>query len=144
MVMVVLPVEHDSVVTMMPVSQTDANSDAADPDFDGLRDDHWFVAGVRRTGKCRQRQERNNKKRKQGILHGTLWGWGRSTSRYPPRCALGTSEVCIGLTNTALETPLKGRDPTGAYRIIVRSSRRPDPRRRTRSHDVSYFAQSLP
>jgi len=75
MVMVVLPVEHDSVVTMMPVSHTDANSDAADPDFDGLRDDHWFVAGVRRTGKCRHCQEWSNKKRKQSILlHGTLLG----------------------------------------------------------------------
>jgi hypothetical protein len=56
----------------MPVSVTDANSDAADPDFDVFRDDHWFVAGVRRTGKCRHGQKRNNEKRKQSILHGTL------------------------------------------------------------------------
>jgi len=99
---VVLPVEHDSVVTMMAMSVTDANSDATDPDFDAFRDDHWFGAGVRRTGKCRHRQERNNKKSEQSILHSTLLGWGRSTSRYPPRCALGTSQVCIGLTGTAL------------------------------------------
>jgi hypothetical protein len=92
----------DGTAVPMPVPLTDVNSDAADPDIDGLRDDHWFVAGVRGTGKCRHRQEWNNKKRKQSILHGTLLGWGRTTSRYPPRCALGTSEVCIGLTSTAL------------------------------------------
>ena len=53
-VMVVLSVEHDRVVPM-PVSVTDPNSDAADPDVDAFRDDHWFVADVQRTGKCRQR-----------------------------------------------------------------------------------------
>jgi hypothetical protein len=115
MMVAVLPVEHDNVVTMMPVSHTDANSDSdaahPDPDFDALRDDHWFVAGVRRTGKCRHRQEWNDKKRKQSILHGTLLGWGRSTSRYPSRCALGTSEVCIGLTSPALKTTLIGSNP---------------------------------
>ena len=79
MVMAVVPVEHDSGV--MPVPVTDANSDAADPDIDVFRDDHWFVAGVQRTGKCRHGHERNKKKRKQSILHGTLFGWGRSTSR---------------------------------------------------------------
>jgi hypothetical protein len=34
----------------MPVSLTDANGDAADPDFDVFRDDHWFVAGAQRAG----------------------------------------------------------------------------------------------
>jgi hypothetical protein len=72
----------DVAVVPMPMSLTDVNSDAADPDFDVLRDDHWFVAGVRRTGKYWKRQEWNNKKREQSILHGTLLGWGRSTSRY--------------------------------------------------------------
>jgi hypothetical protein len=47
------------VVVPMPVSLTDPNSDAADPDIGAFRDDHWFVADVQRTGKCRHRQERN-------------------------------------------------------------------------------------
>jgi hypothetical protein len=50
----------------MPVSLTDPNSDAAG-DF---RDDHWFVADIQRTGKCRYRQERNKKKGKNSILQG--------------------------------------------------------------------------
>jgi hypothetical protein len=79
-VVMVLAVEYDSVVPM-PVLVTDANSDAADPDIDAFRDDHWFVADVQRTGQCRHGHERNKKKRKQNILHGTLFGWGRSTSR---------------------------------------------------------------
>ncbi|MGA3309060.1 MAG: hypothetical protein ABSD08_10650 [Xanthobacteraceae bacterium] len=58
------------VVVPMPVSLTDPNSDAADPDIGAFRDDHWFVADVRRTGKCRHRQERNKKKGKHSILHG--------------------------------------------------------------------------
>jgi hypothetical protein len=76
MVVVVLSVEHDirSAVVPMPVSPTDSNSDAADPDIDALRDDHWFVPDVRRAGKCRHRQERNKKKGKQDILHDTLFG----------------------------------------------------------------------
>ncbi len=78
-VMAVLAVDYDRAVPM-PVSNADANSDAADPDLDAFRDDHWFVAAVRRTGKCRHRQERNKKKRKQSILHDTLFGWGRSAS----------------------------------------------------------------
>lgn len=78
MVMVMLSVEHDSVVPM-PVSVTnaDANSDAADPDLNAFRDDHWFVAGVHRTGKCRHRQKRNKKKGEHSVPHdGTLFGWG--------------------------------------------------------------------
>ncbi len=78
MVMVVLSVEHDRgcAVVPMPMLVTDVNSDVADPDLDAFRDDHRFGAGVRRTGKCRYRQERNETKRKQSILHGTLFGWG--------------------------------------------------------------------
>jgi len=132
MVMVVLAVEHD-IVVMMPVSVTDDNSNAANPDVDAFRDHHWFVADVQRTGKCRHRQERNKKKGKQSILHdGTLFGWGRSTSRYPPECALGAAEVCIGLTGAALETPLKERGSAGAHPIKIRSSCPPDPKRLTR------------
>lgn len=78
MVVVVASVEHNRrcAVVPMPVSLTDTNSDAAaaDPDFDACRDDHWFVAAVQRTGKCRHRQERNKKKGKQSILHDTLFG----------------------------------------------------------------------
>jgi hypothetical protein len=44
MVMVVRP--NNKVIPMM-VSVTDANSDAADPDFHDFRHDHWFIAGVR-------------------------------------------------------------------------------------------------
>jgi len=104
----------EATVVPMPVSLTDVNSYAADPDFDACRDDHRFVAGVQRTGKRRHRQERNNKKGKQSILHGTLLGWGRTTSRWLRDCALGRPQVCIGLTSAALETPLKERDPASA------------------------------
>jgi hypothetical protein len=130
MVMMVVPsVEHDLRCAVVPVSFTDTYSDAADPDIDAFRDNHWFVACVQRTGKCRHRQKRNKTKGKQSILHGTLFGWGRSMSRYPPECALGPLGVCIGLTSTALDMPLKYRGPAGAYPIKVRLSS-PDPRRR--------------
>jgi hypothetical protein len=77
MMVVVLSVEHDSVV-MMPVSVTDVDADAADSDIDALRDDHWFVAAIQRAGKRRHRQKRNKKSGKQNILHdGTFFGWGR-------------------------------------------------------------------
>jgi hypothetical protein len=78
---VVLSVEHDRAVPM-PVSVTDANSDTADIDTDTFRDDHWLVAGVRGSGKCRHRQHRIKKKGEQNILHdGTLFGWRHSASR---------------------------------------------------------------
>jgi len=93
-VMVMASVEHDALVMMpMSVTDADANSDAADTDLDAFRDDHWFVAGVQRAGKCRQRQKRNKNKAEQNILHdGTLFGWGQSTSRYPSECALDNVE----------------------------------------------------
>jgi hypothetical protein len=49
-------------VTMvsMTISLTDANCDAADPDFDVFRDYHRIAAGVQSSGKCRQAQEWNN------------------------------------------------------------------------------------
>jgi len=77
-VFVVMVVHADDSVIPMPVPVTDVNSDGADSDFDVFRDDHWFVAGVRRTGKCRHRQERNGEKRKQSILHDTTFSlnWG--------------------------------------------------------------------
>jgi hypothetical protein len=60
MVVVVLSVGHiEASMVPMPVSLTDPNSDAADPDICAFRDDHWFVADAQRTGKCRHRQERN-------------------------------------------------------------------------------------
>jgi hypothetical protein len=122
-----IAVDHD-VVVAMPVSIAAVNSDAANPDIDVFRDDHRVIAGVHRTGKCRHCQEWNKTKSKHsilGILHGTLFGWGRSTSRCLLRCALDTSEVCIGLTDTvpdALDASLKERGPAGAHRIKVRLS----------------------
>jgi len=77
MVVVVPSVGHieASMVPMpMPMSLTDPNSDAADPDIGAFREDHWFVADVQRTGKCRHRQERNKKKGKNRILHGIFLG----------------------------------------------------------------------
>jgi len=57
-VAMVLSVDHDRYDVMpVPVSHTDANSNATDADFDAFRDDHWFVAGVQRTGNCRHRQD---------------------------------------------------------------------------------------
>jgi hypothetical protein len=81
-VMVVLSVERDRVVPM-PVSVTDANPDAADIDTDTFWDNHWLVAGVRGSAKCRHRQHRKKKKKGgQSILHdGTLFGWGHSAYR---------------------------------------------------------------
>jgi hypothetical protein len=83
-VMVVLAVDHDAVVSM-PVALTAANPDAIDSDMDVFRDDDRVIAaGVHRTGKCRHRQQRNETKNKHGIfdiLHGTLFGRGRSVSR---------------------------------------------------------------
>jgi hypothetical protein len=46
----------------MPVSLADTHTDAADPDFDVFRDNHRFIAGGQRAGKCRHGQKRNNKK----------------------------------------------------------------------------------
>jgi len=71
--MVVVPsVGHiKASMVPMPVSLTDPNSDAAG----GFRDDHWFVADIQRTGKCRHRQERNKKKSKNSIRHGIFLGW---------------------------------------------------------------------
>jgi len=74
--MVVPSVGHiEASMVPMPVSLTDPNSDAADPDIGAFRDDHWFVADIQRTGKCRHRQERNKKKSKNSILHGIFLEW---------------------------------------------------------------------
>jgi hypothetical protein len=64
--MVVVPsVGHiEASMVRMPVSLTDPNSDAADPDIGAFGDDYGFVAAARRTGKRRHRQERNKKKGK--------------------------------------------------------------------------------
>jgi hypothetical protein len=61
MVMVALSVENDSVVVMMSVPVTDANSDAADTYLDGFRDHNRLVADVQRPGKCRYCQKRDKK-----------------------------------------------------------------------------------
>jgi hypothetical protein len=57
MVMVVVPsVGHiEASMVPMPVSLTDPNSDAADPDICAFRDDDGFVADVQSTSKCRHR-----------------------------------------------------------------------------------------
>ena len=107
-VVMVVVVRSDNNVIPMPVLVTDVNSDGADSDFDVFRDDHWFVAGVRRSGKCRHGQKRNNEQGKQSILHDTtLFGWGR----YRPECALAILEVCIRFTSAALDAPLNERGP---------------------------------
>jgi hypothetical protein len=64
----------EATMVAMPVSLTDPNSDAADPDVGDFRNDHWFADG-QRTGKCRHRQKRNKKESKCNILHGTLLCW---------------------------------------------------------------------
>ena len=53
----------------VPVSFADSNSKAANSDIGAFRDDHWFVADVQRTGKCRHRQKRNKKKGKHSSLY---------------------------------------------------------------------------
>ena len=50
-----------TVMAVMPVSLANANADRADLNSDVCRDDHRFVTGAQRAGKCRHRQERNNK-----------------------------------------------------------------------------------
>jgi hypothetical protein len=40
-------------VTMVPMPVSHANADVADLNTDIFRDDHWFVAGSQRAGKCR-------------------------------------------------------------------------------------------
>jgi hypothetical protein len=82
-------------IVPMPVSLTDPNSDAADSDIRIFRDNSWFVADVRRTGKCRHGQERNKKKGKHRILHDILLGLGCSPPRYLAECARDILEVCI-------------------------------------------------
>jgi hypothetical protein len=78
MVMAVPSGGHIEVTMVpMPMPVADVNSHRADSDFDVFRYDYWFVAGVRRSGKCRHGQKRNNEKGKQSILHDTtLFGWG--------------------------------------------------------------------
>ena len=42
-------------VTMVPMAVSHANANVADLNSDVFRDDHWFVAGAQRAGKCRHR-----------------------------------------------------------------------------------------
>jgi hypothetical protein len=46
---------HVEVTVPMPVSHANANANVADLNSDVFRDDHWFVAGAQRAGKCRHR-----------------------------------------------------------------------------------------
>jgi hypothetical protein len=62
----------EAALVPMPVSLTDPNSDAADPDVGAFRNDQWLVANGQRTSKCRRRQKRNKKENKCSILHGTF------------------------------------------------------------------------
>jgi hypothetical protein len=55
MVMAVSRGHVEVTMVPMPVSHADANADVADLNSDAFRDDHWFVAGVQRAGKCRHR-----------------------------------------------------------------------------------------
>jgi hypothetical protein len=82
MVVVVPSVGHiEASMVPMPMSLTDLNSDAADPDIGAFREDHWFVADVQRTGKCRHRQERNKNK---GQKQHSSWHFPR-VERSPSR-----------------------------------------------------------
>jgi hypothetical protein len=94
-------------VTMvpMPVSDTDANSDWTDSDFDVFRNDRRFVASV--SGKCRHGQERSNKKGKQSILHDTLFGLARPLAlivrmRVCCSCSLYRIDQCAIWNNTSM------------------------------------------
>jgi len=91
----------------MPVSDTDANSDWTDSDFDVFRDDRRFVAGVQSTGKCRHGQERNNKKGKQSIFHDTLFWLARPLApivrmRVCCSCSLYRIDQCALWNNTSM------------------------------------------
>jgi hypothetical protein len=72
---VVSSISHIEASTRMvpvPMSFADSNPNAADSNIGAFRDDHWFVADVQRTGKCRHRQKRNKKKSKHSSLHDVL------------------------------------------------------------------------
>jgi hypothetical protein len=99
-------IEASTKMVPVPVSLTDPNSDAADSDIGAFRDDHWFVADVQRTGKCRHRQNRNKKKSKHSSLQTFSW-MRRSPSRCSAECALGIPVVCIELTSSVLEMVLE-------------------------------------
>jgi hypothetical protein len=106
---VVSSIAHIKASTRMvpvPMSFADSNSNAADSDIGAFRDDHWFVADVQRTGKCRHRQKRNKKKGKHSSLHAFSWV-GRSASRCLAECALGFPVVCPQLTTAVLESRWK-------------------------------------
>jgi hypothetical protein len=96
-------IEASTKMVPVPVSLTDPNSDAADSDIGAFRDDHWFVADVQRTGKCRHRQN-GTRNRANTVVFMTFSWVGRSPSRCSPGCALGIPVVCIELTSAVLET----------------------------------------
>ena len=56
MVMAVSRVHVEVTMVPMPVSLANAKANnVADLNSDVFRDDHWFVAGAQRAGKCRHR-----------------------------------------------------------------------------------------
>ena len=55
MVMTVSRGHVEVTMVPMPVSHANANANVADLNSDVFRDDHWFVAGAQRAGKCRHR-----------------------------------------------------------------------------------------
>jgi hypothetical protein len=55
MVMAVSRVHVEVTMVPMAVSHANANANVADLNSDVFRDDHWFVAGAQRAGKCRHR-----------------------------------------------------------------------------------------
>ena len=55
MVMAVSRVHVEVAMVPMAVSHANANANVADLNSDVFRDDHWFVAGAQRAGKCRHR-----------------------------------------------------------------------------------------
>jgi len=53
-IVMVMAVSRGQVeVTVVPAMVSHADADAADLNSDACRDDHWFVAGAQRAGKCR-------------------------------------------------------------------------------------------
>jgi hypothetical protein len=73
-------IEASTRMVPLPMSFTEPDPHAAESDIGAFRDDHWFVADVQRTGKCRHRKKRKKKKRKHSIFHDVLLGWD---ARYP-------------------------------------------------------------
>jgi len=85
----------EASIVPMPVSLTNPNCDAADPDIYVFRHDDWFVvtfdeaanAGIVRSG--------TRKRANTAFFMTFSSGWGRSPSQYLVECAPCIPEVCI-------------------------------------------------